>query len=70
VTGFVLSGEGLPTVYVSGDNASLDVVRTIAGRVGPVDVAVLFAGGALAKPLAALGDRAHLLSPGEWVTLS
>ncbi|MCQ4080637.1 MBL fold metallo-hydrolase [Streptomyces sp. RB6PN25] len=46
VTGFVLQGEGLPTVYVSGDNASLDVVRTIADRVGPVDVAVLFAGAA------------------------
>ncbi|MFI7637793.1 MBL fold metallo-hydrolase [Nonomuraea sp. NPDC049400] len=46
VTGFVLSGEGLPTVYVSGDNASLDVVREVAGRVGPVDVALLFAGGA------------------------
>jgi L-ascorbate metabolism protein UlaG (beta-lactamase superfamily) len=30
VTGFVVSGPGLPTVYVSGDNASLDVVR--AGR--------------------------------------
>lgn len=27
VTGFVLSGEGLPTVYVSGDNASVDLVR-------------------------------------------
>lgn len=46
VTGFVLSGEGLPKVYVSGDNASLDVVREIAGRLGPVDVAVLFAGAA------------------------
>ncbi|MCK2215173.1 MBL fold metallo-hydrolase [Actinomadura sp. ATCC 31491] len=46
VTGFVLSGPGLPTVYVSGDNASLDVVREVAGRVGPVDVALLFAGGA------------------------
>ncbi|GDY66023.1 hypothetical protein SAV14893_054160 [Streptomyces avermitilis] len=46
VTGFVLSGEGLPTVYVSGDNASLDVVRAIAGRLGPFDVAVLFAGAA------------------------
>ncbi|NBE97645.1 MBL fold metallo-hydrolase [Nonomuraea sp. KC401] len=45
VTGFVLEGEGL-TVYVSGDNASLDVVREIARRAGPVDVAVLFAGGA------------------------
>ncbi|WP_460530306.1 MBL fold metallo-hydrolase [Flindersiella endophytica] len=46
VTGFVLSGDGLPTVYVSGDNASLDVVRAVADRFAPVDVAVLFAGGA------------------------
>ncbi|KAB1989919.1 MBL fold metallo-hydrolase [Streptomyces triticiradicis] len=46
VTGFVLSGEGLPKVYVSGDNASLDVVREIADRQGPFDVAVLFAGAA------------------------
>ncbi|WP_432175348.1 MBL fold metallo-hydrolase [Streptomyces sp. Tue6028] len=46
VTGFVLSGDGLPKVYISGDNASLDVVRSIAGREGPFDVAVLFAGAA------------------------
>lgn len=46
VTGFVLSGDGLPTVYVSGDNASLDLVEEIAGRLGPFDVAVLFAGAA------------------------
>ncbi|MEU3463058.1 MBL fold metallo-hydrolase [Streptomyces sp. NPDC006733] len=46
VTGFVLSGEGLPTVYVSGDNASLRVVRDVAERFGPFDVAVLFAGAA------------------------
>ena len=46
VTGFVLSGEGLPTTYISGDNASLDVVREIAGRVGPVATAVLFTGAA------------------------
>ncbi|MEW9554876.1 MBL fold metallo-hydrolase [Nonomuraea sp. NPDC050783] len=44
VVGFVLTGEGLPTVYVSGDNASLDLVRQIADRFGPVDTAVLFAG--------------------------
>jgi L-ascorbate metabolism protein UlaG (beta-lactamase superfamily) len=44
VIGFVLGREGLETVYVSGDNASRDVVREIAQRVGPVDVAVLFAG--------------------------
>ena len=46
VTGFVLSGEGLPTVYVSGDNASVDLVKQVADRFGPIDVAVLFAGGA------------------------
>lgn len=46
VTGFVLTGEGLPTVYISGDNASLDHVRAVAERFGPMDVALLFAGGA------------------------
>lgn len=46
VTGFVLTGEDLPTVYISGDNASLDRVREIAGRYAPVDVALLFAGAA------------------------
>ncbi|RKE22220.1 MBL fold metallo-hydrolase [Streptomyces sp. TLI_171] len=46
VIGFVLTGDGLPVVYVSGDNASLAVVERIAERFGPVDTAVLFAGGA------------------------
>ncbi|HEY3559813.1 MAG TPA: MBL fold metallo-hydrolase [Kribbella sp.] len=46
VTGFVLEGEGLPTVYVSGDNASLAHVKEIADRFGSIDVAVLFAGAA------------------------
>ena len=44
VIGFVLSGPGLQTVYISGDNASLDVVRDIAARCGTIDVAMLFAG--------------------------
>nr|WP_201769684.1 MBL fold metallo-hydrolase [Amycolatopsis orientalis] len=44
VVGFVLTAQDLPTVYVSGDNASLDVVRQVAERFGPVDTAVLFAG--------------------------
>ncbi|WP_240138634.1 MBL fold metallo-hydrolase [Streptomyces sp. MUM 178J] len=44
VVGFVLTGDGLPTVYVSGDNASLDAVKEIADRFGPVDTALLFAG--------------------------
>lgn len=44
VVGFVLTAEDLPTVYVSGDNASLDAVKEIAERFGPVDTAILFAG--------------------------
>jgi L-ascorbate metabolism protein UlaG (beta-lactamase superfamily) len=44
VVGFVLTGQNLPTVYVSGDNASLDVVREVAERFGPIDTTVLFAG--------------------------
>ncbi|OEJ94749.1 MBL fold metallo-hydrolase [Streptomyces thermolilacinus] len=46
VVGFVLTGQDLPTVYVSGDNASLDVVREVAERFGPLDTAVLFLGAA------------------------
>lgn len=46
VTGFVLSGPGLPTVYLSGDNASMSAVKDVADRVGVVDIAVLFAGAA------------------------
>lgn len=44
VRGFVVSGEGLPTVYVSGDNVSLHLVEDIAHHAGPVDVALLFGG--------------------------
>ncbi|MBL1100260.1 MBL fold metallo-hydrolase [Streptomyces coffeae] len=44
VVGFVLTGEGMPTLYVSGDNASLDLVKEIAERFGPVHTAILFAG--------------------------
>ncbi len=64
VTGFVLSGAGLPTVYLSGDNASIATVRDIAERVGTVDVAVIFAGAARVpakergRPLTMTGQRA------------
>jgi L-ascorbate metabolism protein UlaG (beta-lactamase superfamily) len=44
VIGFVLTAPDVPTLYVSGDNASVDVVRTIADRVGPIELAVLFTG--------------------------
>lgn len=46
VTGFVLAAEAWPTIYVSGDNASLDVVDAIARRVPGIGIAVLFVGGA------------------------
>ncbi|MHA7985601.1 MBL fold metallo-hydrolase [Rathayibacter sp. CAU 1779] len=46
VTGFLLRAPGHPTIYVSGDNASVDLVAEIASRVGTVDIAVLFTGGA------------------------
>jgi L-ascorbate metabolism protein UlaG (beta-lactamase superfamily) len=56
VTGFLLSAEGLPTVYVSGDNASVDLVADLVARLDAgsipgvtarsVDVALLFAGAA------------------------
>lgn len=44
VTGFVLSADGLPSVYVSGDNASLEIVEQVAARLGPIHTAILFAG--------------------------
>src|SRR5918992_588108 len=79
VIGFLLAGPGLDTVYVSGDNASLDVVRAIAGRAGPVDVAVHFEGwthftqGADALRAAFAGnqltDRLALAEPGSAVTV-
>jgi L-ascorbate metabolism protein UlaG (beta-lactamase superfamily) len=46
VIGFVLSGEGLPTVYVSGDNASIRTVEEVARRTPAIDAAVLHAGAA------------------------
>lgn len=46
VTGFVLEAPGEPRVYVSGDNASLPMVRQIADHFDGVDVAILFAGAA------------------------
>ncbi len=44
VTGFVLEADGEPTVYVSGDNASLALVEQIATHFPDIDIAVLFAG--------------------------
>jgi len=51
VTGFVLESLEYPTVYVSGDNASLPLVEQIADRFPHIEVAVLFAGAAQYPPL-------------------
>ncbi|MGV9817894.1 MBL fold metallo-hydrolase [Nocardia xishanensis] len=44
VTGFVLEAAGEPTVYVSGDNASVELVGEIAGRFERIDIALLNVG--------------------------
>lgn len=51
VTGFLVTAPGEPSLYVSGDNSSLGFVREHAERVGPVDIAILFAGAARVSPL-------------------
>jgi L-ascorbate metabolism protein UlaG (beta-lactamase superfamily) len=61
VTGFVLTGDGLPSIYVSGDNAALEHVGAVADRFGPLDVAILFAGAARTAML----DGAYLTLTSE-----
>ena len=46
VVGFVLAGQDLPTVYLSGDNASIGTVAEIVRRFPRIDTAVLHAGAA------------------------
>jgi L-ascorbate metabolism protein UlaG (beta-lactamase superfamily) len=46
VIGFILSGHSLPTIYVSGDNASIQTVAEIARRAPAIDATVLHAGAA------------------------
>ena len=46
VAGFLLTAERLPTIYISGDNASIAAVAEIAARHPAIDIAVLFAGAA------------------------
>lgn len=64
VTGFILQAADLPTVYISGDNASLIPVLEIAQRFPGIDVAVLFAGASRlptknqSRPLTLTGPRA------------
>jgi L-ascorbate metabolism protein UlaG (beta-lactamase superfamily) len=64
VTGFVLRSEGLPTIYISGDNASVTPVTQIAARFPDISIGVLHVGAARVKtknagrPLTLTADRA------------
>jgi L-ascorbate metabolism protein UlaG (beta-lactamase superfamily) len=60
VVGFVLTGPGVPTVYVSGDNSELDVVSEISAKFPSIDIAVLFVGGA----------KFDAIADGSYITLS
>lgn len=51
VTGFLLEASGEPTVFVSGDNSSLRLIRQAVQRLGEADIAILFAGAARVSPL-------------------
>jgi L-ascorbate metabolism protein UlaG (beta-lactamase superfamily) len=46
VIGFVLESPGQPTVYVSGDNASVEVVALVAERFPAIEIAILNIGAA------------------------
>lgn len=46
VTGFVIESAGKPTIYISGDNAALELVREIREKFPRIDIAVLFTGAA------------------------
>ncbi|WP_235660120.1 MBL fold metallo-hydrolase [Mycolicibacterium smegmatis] len=64
VIGFVVTAPDSPTVYLSGDNASVEIVREIRERIGGIDCAVLFAGSASVpakfdgRPLSLTAERA------------
>ncbi|KRE77808.1 MBL fold metallo-hydrolase [Arthrobacter sp. Soil761] len=60
VIGFVLEAEGMPTIYINGDNSELDIVREIADRFPAIDIAVLFVGGA----------KFDVIADGAYITLS
>lgn len=50
VIGFLLTAAGHPSVYISGDNASMAYVEAIAERYAPIDTVILFIGGVRHKP--------------------
>jgi L-ascorbate metabolism protein UlaG (beta-lactamase superfamily) len=61
VIGFVLEADGWPTVYISGDNASVDVVAVIAERFPAIEIAILNLG---AARIPARGDGFLTLTSG------
>lgn len=77
VTSFVLSGTDLPTTYVSGDSGSLDLIREVAERCDPIEVALLLAGAArtplvhapLSLTSAEAAEAADILGVGTVVAL-
>lgn len=46
VIGFIVESPGAPTIYFSGDNSEVDVVRQIAVRFPSIDIALLCVGAA------------------------
>lgn len=64
VSGFVIEAADAPRTYISGDNASLTLVRAVHDRFGAIDCAVLFAGAASVptkfggRPLSLTSERA------------
>ena len=64
VIGFLLTADDLPSLYVSGDNASIERVSEVAARFPRIDIAVLFAGAARVdfkdqgRPLTLTAERA------------
>ncbi len=62
VVGFLLRAPGAPTVYVSGDNASVDLAAAIAREAPDIRIAVLHVGaantGRFAEPLTLDAQRA------------
>ena len=56
VLGFLLSAPGAETIYVSGDNASREVVRALVHKAGELAIAILNAGAVQLPKF----DRAYL----------
>ncbi|MBA3021998.1 MBL fold metallo-hydrolase [Propionicimonas sp.] len=51
VIGFLLQAPNEPTIFVSGDNSSLRLIRKSVRRLGTAEIAFLFAGAARVPPL-------------------